>query len=89
MTAYVHDVLRTSICALTLDRAFEAKEEVSSALKNHLQEVMNGYGYMIHQALMTDLAPDAKVKNAMNEINAAKRMKESSYMKAEGTACIA
>ena len=36
------------------------------------------------QALITDLTPDVVVRNAMNEINAAKRQKEASYQKAEG-----
>ena len=31
------------------------------------------YGYRIHQALVTDIQPDDKVKAAMNEINAAQR----------------
>jgi hypothetical protein len=36
------------------------------------------------QALVTDLTPDAKVRNAMNEINASKRNKEAAREKAEG-----
>lgn len=69
LTAYVNDVLRSAICALTLDHAFEAKEEISSTLKLHLQEVMQTYGYIIHQTLITDLQPDLRVRDAMNEIN--------------------
>jgi hypothetical protein len=36
---------------------------------------MNDYGYQILQALITDLDPDQRVKNAMNEINSSKRLK--------------
>ena len=53
MTAYVYDVLRSAICGLTLDAAFEAKEEISSNIKQHLEEVMKTYGYQIHQTLVT------------------------------------
>jgi regulator of protease activity HflC (stomatin/prohibitin superfamily) len=69
---------------MTLDHSFESKEEISSALKTHLQEIMSEYGYTIINALVTDLSPDPKVRDAMNEINASKRLKESAYQRAEG-----
>ena len=37
---------------------------------------MHGYGITILNALITDLTPDARVRDAMNEINASKRLKE-------------
>jgi len=45
---------------------------------------MTGYGYSIVQALITDLDPDIKVKNAMNEINSSKRLKFAVAERAEG-----
>ena len=33
---------------------------------------------------MTDLSPDSKVRDAMNEINASKRLKEAAFQRAEG-----
>lgn len=84
MRAYVYDSIRASLCAMTLDHAFESKEEISLALKTHLQEIMSNYGVTILNALVTDLSPDVKVKDAMNEINASKRLKESAYQRAEG-----
>eukprot|EP01034_Spumella_vulgaris_P037389 gene37389-46129_t len=69
---------------MTLDHAFESKEEVSVSLKTHLQEVMSTYGFTILNALVTDMTPDRKVSDAMNEINASKRMKEAAYQRAEG-----
>ena len=44
MTSYVYDIVRASLTTMTLDQAFEAKEEISSAVKLHLQEVMDTYG---------------------------------------------
>lgn len=82
--SYVFDTIRASLCHMNLDHAFESKEEISLSLKTHLQEVMNGYGIEILNALVTDLTPDPKVRNAMNEINASKRLKEAAYQKAEG-----
>ncbi len=34
---------------------------------------MHGFGYGILKALVTDIEPDARVKEAMNEINAAQK----------------
>lgn len=84
MRAYVLDIIRASICTMTLDEAFESKEDISQQLKMHLSEVMAGYGISILQALVTDLTPDSRVRDAMNEINASKRFKESAVQRAEG-----
>jgi len=84
MKSYVFDVVRASLCNLTLDQSFEAKDEISHEVKKHLAEVMDTYGYTILNALVTDLTPDDRVRNAMNEINASKRLKEAAYQRAEG-----
>lgn len=65
MRAYVFDTIRASLCHMTLDNAFESKEEISSQLKAHLQEVMSNYGFTIINALVTDLSPDIKVREGM------------------------
>mmetsp|Transcript_13861 Transcript_13861/g.41189 ORF Transcript_13861/g.41189 Transcript_13861/m.41189 type:complete len:146 (-) Transcript_13861:234-671(-) len=44
---------------------------------------MEQYGYRILQALVTDLTPDIKVRDAMNAINEAKRLKEAAQERAE------
>lgn len=84
MRAYVFDVIRSALCTMTLDHAFESKEEISHQLKMHLQETMAEYGYTILNALVIDLSPAPKVRDAMNEINASKRLKEAAYQRAEG-----
>lgn len=84
MKAYIFDVIRAALCSMTLDHSFASKEEISLSLKTHLSEVMTDYGYMILNALVLDLAPAAKVRDAMNEINASKRLKEAAYQRAEG-----
>ena len=84
MTSYVYDVVRASLTTLTLDAAFEAKDEISHHVKTHLQDVMSTYGYTILNVLITDLTPDERVRSAMNEINSSKRLKEAAYQKAEG-----
>ena len=41
--------------------------------KEELDADMAGFGYEIVNVLVTDIVPDAKVKSAMNDINAAQR----------------
>jgi len=84
ITAHVYDVMRSQLPTLELDAVFEAKEELAIAVKNALSETMTGYGYQILQALITDLDPDQRVKNAMNEINSSKRLKFAVAERAEG-----
>ncbi|KAG5176518.1 flagellar associated protein [Tribonema minus] len=81
--SYVYDVIRSTMPKLELDQAFAAKEEVAHAVKEQLTVVMQEYGYQILQALVTDLEPDRRVKDAMNEINASKRLREAATNKAE------
>jgi len=55
MTAHIYDVIRSQLPTLELDAVFEAKEELSLAVKNALSDTFNRYGYQILQALITDL----------------------------------
>lgn len=82
--AYVFDVLRAELPTMELDAVFEAKEELALTVKNALTETMIKYGYQIMQVLITDLDPDQRVKNAMNEINSSKRLKFAVAERAEG-----
>jgi hypothetical protein len=58
-------------------------------IKNVLQEGMARYGYEIASVLITDLRPDASVLRAMNEINAARRLREAAIDKAEAEKILA
>ena len=66
MRAHVFDTVRQFICTMTLDQAFASKEEISINLKGHLTEVMAGFGFMILQALVTELTPDIVVRYVLN-----------------------
>lgn len=84
ITAHVFDVLRAELPNLELDSVFEAKEDLAVSVKSALTETMTKYGYQILQVLITDLDPDQRVKNAMNEINSSKRLKFAVAERAEG-----
>ncbi len=53
--SYCYDTIRATLPTMTLDNAFESKDEVSTNLKLHLEAVMHDNGYTILQALVTDL----------------------------------
>ncbi|KAF6159940.1 hypothetical protein GIB67_033024 [Kingdonia uniflora] len=81
--AYVFDVIRASVPKLLLDDVFEQKNEIAKTVESELEKAMSAYGYQIVQTLITDIEPDEHVKRAMNEINAAARMRMAANDKAE------
>ncbi|XP_021761673.1 hypersensitive-induced response protein 1 [Chenopodium quinoa] len=81
--AYVYDVIRASVPKLNLDDVFEQKDEIARAVEDELQKAMSAYGYEIVQTLIVDIEPDKHVKHAMNEINAAARLRVAANEKAE------
>ena len=81
--SYVANVVRSRVPMLLLDEVFEAKNEIADSVKEELEKCMSEYGFHILQALVTDISPDVKVKNSMNEINAAKRLRVAAYDKVE------
>jgi regulator of protease activity HflC (stomatin/prohibitin superfamily) len=83
MSAFVFDVVRARVPRIKLDELFEKKDEIADAVKQELAHVMDDFGYGIVKALVTDIEPDHKVKEAMNEINAAQRMRVAAMEKGE------
>ncbi|MCA9381515.1 SPFH domain-containing protein [Candidatus Dojkabacteria bacterium] len=83
VNSYVFDVIRARVPRINIDRLFAEKEEIANAIKEELNETMTQFGFVILNSLVTDIDPDAKVKVAMNEINAAERMKVAAREKAE------
>ncbi|MGE0549131.1 MAG: SPFH domain-containing protein [Kofleriaceae bacterium] len=83
ITSYVFDVVRAQVPKINLDGVFEKKDDIAEVVKVELSHVMEGFGYGILKALVTDIEPDARVKEAMNEINAAQRMRVAANEKGE------
>lgn len=81
--AYVFDVIRASVPKLDLDDVFEQKNDIAKAVEEELEKAMSAYGYEIVQTLIVDIEPDVHVKRAMNEINAAARLRVAANEKAE------
>jgi len=81
--SYVADVVRGYVPTMTLDRLFEAKQEIADEVKERLTTVMQEYGFQIMQVLVVDIEPDQRVKRAMNEINESRRLRMAAEERAE------
>lgn len=81
--SFVFDVVRARVPNIEIDDVFRKKDDIADAVKEELALVMGDFGYGIVKALVTDIEPDAKVKAAMNEINAAQRMRLAAAEKGE------
>jgi regulator of protease activity HflC (stomatin/prohibitin superfamily) len=83
INSYVFDTVRAKVPQIILDDLFERKDDIARAVKEELNETMKAFGFEILNALVTDIEPDEKVKVAMNDINAAQRMRIASNEKGE------
>ena len=75
ITSYVFDVVRAEVPKMILDDVFEKKDDIAIAVKGELNDAMQNYGFDIIKTLVTDIDPDAQVKESMNRINASEREK--------------
>lgn len=71
--SYVEQVILGHVPSMTLDEVFASQSSIAAAVKQELDADMAAFGYEIVNVLVTDIVPDAKVKSAMNDINAAQR----------------
>lgn len=83
ITSFVFDVVRARVPKIKLDDVFSKKDEIADAVKGELAGVMDDFGYNILKTLVTDIDPDKKVKESMNEINAAQRLRVAATEKGE------
>ena len=75
ITSYVFDVVRAEVPKMILDDVFEKKDDIAIAVTGELNDAMINYGFDIIKTLVTDIDPDAQVKESMNRINASEREK--------------
>lgn len=81
--SFVFNSILGHVPKLTLDETFEQQSGISVAVKVELDAIMSGFGFNILTALVTDIIPDVKVKNAMNDINAAQRAQVAAQARGE------
>jgi regulator of protease activity HflC (stomatin/prohibitin superfamily) len=83
MESFVFDTVRAKVPHMKLDEVFERKEDIAKDIEEKLGVIMPEIGYFIKTALVNDIVPDAKVPNAMNEINAQERLRVAAEHKGE------
>jgi len=81
--AYIDDVLRSTLPSMNLDDAYSAKDQVCQTIVHSVKGSMARYGFSIINVLITDLQPDRSVLAAMNEINAARRLRDAASDRGE------
>jgi regulator of protease activity HflC (stomatin/prohibitin superfamily) len=81
--SFVFNSILGHVPKLTLDETFEQMAGISIAVKTELDQTMSEFGFNILTALVTDIVPDAKVKTAMNDINAAQRSQVAAQARGE------
>ena len=83
ITSFIFDVVRAEVPKLILDDVFLKKDDIAIAVKSELQDAMTEYGCQIIKTLVTDIDPDAQVKESMNRINASEREKVAAQFEGE------
>ena len=83
MESFVFDTVRAKVPHMKLDEVFERKEDIAQDIEEKLGEIMPEFGYVIKTALVNDIVPDAKVAEAMNDINAQERLRVAAEHKGE------
>lgn len=73
MKSYAFDVVRSHIPSMNLDEAYADADTIAMHIQDTLHRQMAEYGYEVVKALVTNIEPDQRVKDAMNNINAAQR----------------
>ena len=81
--SYVFDTVRSALSGLTLDTAFESKDDIANTVEQRLSQSMAEYGFRIVNTLVTDISPDGRVRDSMNSINAAQRERDAAQALAE------
>jgi regulator of protease activity HflC (stomatin/prohibitin superfamily) len=73
MQSYAFDVVRSHIPSMDLDEAYADADTIAMHIQETLHRNMADYGYEVVKALITNIEPDQRVKDAMNNINASQR----------------
>ena len=81
--SFVYNVILGHVPNMILDEVFSSQAQIAIDVQKSLDTSMQEYGYSIVKSLITDVIPDAKVKAAMNDINAAAREREATVSRAE------
>lgn len=83
MSSYIENIIRVTAPMMTLDELFESHNEISQNVMSNVSPKMEQFGLTIENTLVKNIEPDKLVKESMNKINSAKRLKEAMTEEAE------
>ncbi len=81
--SFVYNAILGHVPGMNLDEVFSSQAQIALDVQANLDPSMKEFGYTVVKALITDVVPDAKVKSAMNDINAAQREREATVARGE------
>jgi regulator of protease activity HflC (stomatin/prohibitin superfamily) len=83
LDAFLEDNVRSVSTSLTLDQLFESKEGIQQSASARVRDAMAVHGWTVRDVMLKSIEPDDRVRVAMNEINAARRLRDAALEKAE------
>ena len=75
--SYIENVIRSHVPQMTLKELFEDQDSLCKRVKETLGPMMKENGYTIMNTLVTDIAPDKEIQNAMNRVVASERLRQA------------
>ncbi len=85
MNSYIENTILNVCSSMTLDELFKSRNAICEDVSKTLSTKMQHYGYTIENTLVTEISPDPKVKESLNNIEAAKRSKEAAKETADAS----
>ena len=83
MDSFIENAVRAKVPGMILDKVYTQQDDISDYVNKVLKDDMDKYGIEIINTLITNVQPDHKVAEAMNEINAADRLKTAAQYEAD------
>lgn len=83
ITSYVSNIIRSVVPTMDIDQVMTSQNEIGQKVQIELTDVMDEYGFQIIATLVTDVEPDATVKQSMNAIKAAEQQRKATAQVAE------
>lgn len=83
INSHIENTVRSLVPKMTLDELFESQDDICNQVKVTLGEKMERFGYRIDKTLITEIDPDVKIKEAMNQVLADQRLRDAAAFEAE------
>src|SRR6201995_4819105 len=89
MQSYAFDVVRSHITSMGLDEGYADADTIAMPSRDTMHSRKQDKGYEIVKALVTNIEPDQRVKDAMNNINASQRNQIAAAAQGDGQKTLA